>query len=303
MGQYQGDSVEAGEKRRVGLPLRILRFPLTAMIIGFLLVGFGYGLSQGVLIYTRRTFGVSPLMPLFMVFGAALVLVLYYVQHRWIEASPPDDLRGPGIGREVSLGLFWGFALFSLATGSVALLGGYRIVGLRDGIGNLWAILALSIISGIAEEALFRGVVLRLMEKMIGTGAALALTSLFFGYMHIRNPGASMFSSLAIALEAGILFGAAYLYTRRIWMAAGMHGAWNFTQGWIYSIPISGTTHSNGMVVAVRAGPDWLTGGSFGLEASVCAMVVATIAGLAFLLAAYRKGRFRPPMWQRQTKL
>jgi hypothetical protein len=134
---------------------------------------------------------------------------------------------------------------------------------------------------------------------MTGTWIALALTSAFFGFGHLGNPDATWFAGLAISLEAGIMLGAVYLLTRRLWVAIGIHAAWNFTQGWVYSIPVSGGDAPLGLLITRRVGPDWLTGGEFGLEASAVALVIATLAGAAFMVAAVRRGQIKPPMWVR----
>ena len=105
----------------------------------------------------------------------------------------------------------------------------------------------------------------------------------------------------AIAVEAGILLGAAYMLTRRLWLAIGIHATWNFTQGWVFSVPVSGGEAPLGLLITRRAGPEWLTGGAFGLEASVVAMVVATLAGLVLLLMAIRGGQLRPAPWQKAS--
>ena len=159
--------------------------------------------------------------------------------------------------------------------------------------------LVIAIVSGTIEETLFRGILLRHLEKLIGTSGALAITSALFGLVHIVNPDATWFSSFAIALEAGILLGAAYLYTRRLWLAVGIHAAWNFTQGWVFSVPVSGGDAPLGLLITRRVGPDWLTGGAFGLEASVPALVMATGAGIVLLVLAHRRGHFIAPIWRR----
>ena len=100
-------------------------------------------------------------------------------------------------------------------------------------------------------------------------------------------------------MEAGILLGAAYLVTRRLWLAVGIHAAWNFTQGWVFSVPVSGGEAPLGLLITRRIGPDWLTGGDFGLEASVVGMVVATGAGVALLVVAARHRAIVPPLWRR----
>jgi hypothetical protein len=81
-----------------------------------------------------------------------------------------------------------------------------------------------------------------------------------------------------------------------------MHAAWNFTQAWVFSVPVSGTGQPIGILVTRRTGPEWLTGGDFGLEASMAAVVVATAAGVFLLWKAYQKGGFVPPMWSRRRE-
>ena len=95
------------------------------------------------------------------------------------------------------------------------------------------------------------------------------------------------------------MLGAAYMLTRSLWMPMGIHAAWNFAQGEIYDIPVSGTP-VHGMVVARLNGPPLLTGNGFGLEASVIAIAVATLFGLWLLSLAIRKGEVVEPRWVRR---
>ncbi|MDE1914612.1 MAG: CPBP family intramembrane metalloprotease [Sphingomonadales bacterium] len=280
---------------------RILLHPASLMVIGFLWVAIGEVLP---LVVARHAFGAkpAPLVAGLLQIGVALWLILLWkVYKRWIEQSVDGELPWQGAPREWVLGLLFGFALFSVMTGLVALMGGFAITGVRQGIGALWPMLGMAMLSGVSEEMLFRGVLLRQLEKMVGTWGALALTSGFFGAAHLGNPGATWFAALAIAMEAGILLGAAYLLTRRLWLAIGIHSAWNFTQGWIYSVPVSGGKAPEGLFISARHGPEWLTGGAFGLEASAVAMVVATLAGVILLVRVVRKGGIVPPRWV-QTK-
>ena len=140
---------------------------------------------------------------------------------------------------------------------------------------------------------------LRLIEGWLGTWWALAITAVFFGAAHLGNPQATAFGAVAIALEAGILLGACYLLTRRLWLAIGLHAAWNFVQGGIFGSDISGTGSGRGLIEARFTGPDLLTGGAMGIEASVVAIIVCTAAGLAMLLAVRRRGLVVPPCWRR----
>ena len=82
-------------------------------------------------------------------------------------------------------------------------------------------------------------------------------------------------------------------------MAMGLHAAWNFTQGFIWDVNVSGFD-SHGIVTAELTGPTWLSGGGFGLEASVIALVLATGLGLFYLRRAVQLGHIVLPWWVRR---
>lgn len=288
--------VEAGQPTVIR---RIIAFPLTLMVLGFMwITALASGVGQGyqLLGFARNT----PEKALGAVIMAAAVILGYKAFKRWVERVPDTELPLAGALPELVAGIAVGTALFSVMTGIVWLLGGIEFLGLR-GAGQIWTMLAIAIVSGVVEEVMFRGIVLRYLEILIGTWGAIAVSSAFFGILHITNEDATVWSSLAIALEAGILLGAAYLLTRRLWLAIGIHAAWNFTQGWVFSVPVSGGDAPLGLLITRRIGPDWLTGGDFGLEASAVAMVVATGAGLWLLRLAAQRGGFKQPMWAAQT--
>lgn len=291
-------------------PSRLRRFiahPLILLPIGVVLVTLGAvlpGIALAALHIARLdNHQASPLSALAGGLIGVGGLLAYFAFRRWVERAPREAGQPGRALREWAAGAFGGFLLFSLATGMVALLGGFSILRLR-GEGDLWYWLGIALYSSMVEEAVFRGVVQRQLEAMFGTWTALAVTSAFFGLAHLMNPGASLFAAFAIACEAGILLGAAYLVTRRLWVPIGLHMAWNFTQGWVYSIPVSGSKPPVGLLETRLSGPDWLTGGAFGLEASAVALVVASVAGFGLLYYVHRKGAFLPPRWKRDhTKL
>lgn len=281
---------------------RIIAFPLVLLLIGGALVVLAAVLGSS----SIGLFGLSPDSPLYTLgalFTAVLVALTYAGFRRWIERGANRELAIAGAGRELLAGLLGGFALFALVALAIMALGGMRVLGI-NGMGKLWALLAMAIVSGVFEEVLFRGLIQRQLEALVGTWAALGLTSAFFGVAHIFNPGATWWSSLAVALEAGILLGAAYLCTRRLWLPIGLHAGWNFTQGWVFGGLVSGGEAQAGLLVTRWSGPEWLTGGAFGPEASVVALVAALSAGLALLWLAHRREGFVRPAWRRdQTKL
>jgi hypothetical protein len=233
--------------------------------------------------------------------GIAAIFVAVYVAFcRLIEGRPASELSLKTIGIELPAGIVTGLVIFSLVVGVIAAFGGYRVIGYHD-VSVLVLALAISISSGFSEEIFFRGFFFRLTEKGLGTWTALGLSAALFGALHLGNPNATPLAAVAIMLEAGIMLAAVYMITRRLWAAIGLHAAWNFAQGGIYGIPVSGGSMDGVLKPEIR-GSDLLTGGAFGAEASLPAIVIATAFGLVLLYVAWRRGQFMAPIWVRRRQ-
>jgi uncharacterized protein len=234
---------------------------------------------------------------------AALVIVLalltYKVAIARLGERPRDELKLRDLPKGLAAGLLLGFGLFCAVVGVAAAADVYNIVG-RGGTQQLLHLLiAATILPAFMEELLFRGILFRWIEEFAGSWAALVVTSALFGLAHITNPNASWFSSFTIAVEAGLLLGGAYMLTRSLWMPIGLHAAWNFTQGFVFDVPVSGIDQE-GLVEARLSGPELLSGGAFGLEASLIALVIATTAGVWLVAMAVRRGELVRPWWVRR---
>ncbi|HMK91589.1 MAG TPA: CPBP family intramembrane glutamic endopeptidase [Thermoleophilia bacterium] len=215
------------------------------------------------------------------------------------ERRAPRELGGGwrGLG-ELGLGGLIGLGLFAAIVGVLALAGSYHVLGERSWLTVQWSLFAAA--AAFREELMFRGVVLRISEERFGTWIALALSSLWFGLAHANNPGATIVDSLMVALFGGLLLGAAYLATRRLWLAIGIHAMWNFAESGIFGVPVSGFVIP-GWLSARLSGPGWLTGGAFGPEGSVVTLGVTAVAIAALLLIAWRRGCVRPPRLRRSA--
>lgn len=233
-----------------------------------------------------------------LVFRAAGPLLAYLLLVKLIERRPVRELSLRRLVPQGALGLLAGVLLFSAVVGVLWLLGSYHVVGTNPGAHWLFAALSVGLGAGIGEEIMFRGVLYRVVEEGLGSWIALAVSALFFGAVHLNNPGATLWAGLAIAIEAGILFGLIYHLTRSLWVCMGLHAAWNFVQGTVYGIPVSGT-RADGWLVSTRSGPDWLSGGVFGAEASVVALALCSLVSLVLLAVALRRGSLVPPAWRR----
>jgi uncharacterized protein len=103
-------------------------------------------------------------------------------------------------------------------------------------------------------------------------------------------------------VEAGLLLGAAYMLTRSLWFAVGIHWAWNWVQGPLLGVDVSGMK-MDGALDGALVGPAAWTGGAFGAEGGYTAVIVCTAAGVALAWAAVRRGQWRPLLnWRRKRK-
>lgn len=236
-----------------------------------------------------------------VVVAISLTLSVYKFGIRHLGTGEHDDLPANRLAGGLATGIVIGGALFGAIVGVAAIMGVYRITACCS-TANLITDLAIAcIMPGFMEELFFRGILFRWVEEMGGSWIALAVTSILFGLAHAMNPNATVLSSTAIAVEAGILLGGAYMLTRNLWLPIGLHAAWNFTQGYLFGIPVSGVAEE-GLVRSRLSGSELLTGGGFGLEASVIAFVLATAAGIVMVVLAARRGRVMPPPWKSGSK-
>lgn len=256
--------------RRLGIGFAICVTPLAAV---------GFAISLGPKLGMNLRF-LQVLLPVI-----AVLAYRFYV-HR-IEHRRLAEFSFDGAARESAYGVLLGAALFTSVVAVLAALGAFDIAGMGSPAGALVA-LSPAVAAGVMEEIIFRGLIYRLTEAAFGSTVAIAASAALFGAAHAFSPNASALATVAIAVEAGILLALAYVVTRRLWFAIGLHAAWNFTQGGIFGLAVSGN-RAEGLLLGQTSGPEWLTGGAFGPEASV----VAIVAGVAASAALYRRARQR----------
>lgn len=232
--------------------------------------------------------------------GAAAVTYKLFV--RYVEQRPVTELGLAGMGRELVFG--FGIGAFLLGTTLVVLrlldmvafdVSAGTWAGLYDG-------LLLAIVAAFVEELVVRGVVFRILEETLGSWIALGSSAVVFGALHLTNDNATIWSSAAIGLEAGILLGAAFMLTRRLWLAIAVHFVWNFLQGGVFGLPVSGEVNG-GRILGTLSGNEWVSGGAFGLEASVIVVGLCLAVAVLFLRAVQQRGGIVSPFWIRDRSL
>lgn len=234
------------------------------------------------------------------ILSEALPCLIAYLLLVWIiERRRPSELAWRKLVPHSLVGLALGMALFGLVMGILGSAGAYRIFGTNPSMPWLAAVIVLGVVPAIGEEIITRGVLFRIVEEGLGTWVALLVSALLFGLGHLGNPNATVWSALAIAVEAGLLFGLLYHVTRSLYLCMGLHAAWNIAEGPLYGGPVSGIATPS-FIEAKFSGPDWLTGGAFGPEASVVALACCLAIAIPLFVAARRRGSFVAPSWWRR---
>ncbi|MDB5469752.1 MAG: protease family protein [Caulobacter sp.] len=269
-------------------PLRWLRAFGWAVALVFVVAFAALSTGEALSHWWPKTSG--PLQLTANVIGALIGLGVYGLAVWLAEGRGPSEIALAPLLPEVAVGLLIGALMFAAVMAIMAVFGLYDIHG--AGLAPAWTAIGRAVQSGVVEEIMIRAILLRLIWRAFGPWAAFAVSAAVFGFGHIGNPGATVFAAVCIALEAGIMLGAFYALTGRVWISIGVHAAWNFTQGYLFGAAVSGGDFGPAMASSTaRAGfPDWLTGGVFGPEASLPALVVCTVVGVTTLWFAWRRG-------------
>ena len=236
---------------------------------------------------------------------AALVAAVLsvWLACRFFDRRPLSDLglrlRERAWWIDFGFGLFLGALLMTgifaveLSAGWVSVAGTFASVGEAPFLVAILPPLAAFLCVGFYEELVFRGYELKnaaegLNYAWLGSKRAIllawALSSLFFGFLHLPNPNATLLSTANIAF-AGIMLGSGYVLTGRLGLPVGLHIAWNFFQSNVFGFPVSGTRLSDATFVQVKqGGPTLLTGGAFGPEGGLLVLAAAVLGTLLIVL-------------------
>jgi len=227
-------------------------------------------------------------------------MVAYWLMVRLLERRKVAEFAPRKAPVHLAAGWLVGMGILLAAAAALAIPGFYSIQGTNPQAPLLAPLLVLGIGAGVLEEILFRGILYRLVEETFGSWAAVVVSAIFFGLVHIANPNATWWSSLAIAVEAGLLLGMAYAWTRSLWFVIALHAAWNFTQGPVLGIAVSGIA-VDGLLKSTLVGPAMLSGGEFGAEGSILTMAICVALAVYFTRKAIASGRIVSPYWKRRN--
>jgi membrane protease YdiL (CAAX protease family) len=269
-------------------------WPLRFVVFFAVLIAIDVGCQFGRAMLLRH----APQIPRDMVFVgenlaiAVTMIIGYRLLVRWTERRKVTELGFAQLIPGTLGGALLGFILFC-AVYAVLWSVGVASIGGFAGTNGLVMAIAMPLGAAVGEEILVRGAVYRLVEEGFGTVIALLFSASLFGLLHLGNTGATPESSIAIAIEAGLMLAAAYVLTRSLWLPIGLHFGWNFTEGGVFGAAVSGGT-VHGLIHAPLSGPSYLTGGQFGPEASVAAVGIGFAVTTVMLVLAAQRGQWKP---------
>ena len=273
---------------------RLLAFPVTRILIAVLCVMIPFLLVQGVAFKLLEHKSLVIKACQFLGICCSYAMYCYYV--RKVEKRDVSELSRANAAGEFFGGAFIGAMLVGAIVAVLAVIGVYHVNAVNSP-SVMIAPLIMHLTVAMLEELLMRAIFFRIIERSLGSVIALLLSALAFGAGHLLNENVNVLGIATVVL-AGLMLAAAYMNTGRLWMCVGMHAAWNFVQGGVFSAAVSGGT-VHGLLESTFSGPDWLTGGAFGVEGSALSLLVTAAATVVLLMRAKRNGRVVLPYWKR----
>ena len=207
--------------------------------------------------------------------------VLLLLMYRWLVKSYEErkigELSMQKSLKDTGIGFLWGMLMMAAVIGIFALCGWYKIIGCSFNVAFVYRYLMTYFVVAVGEEIVFRGIMFRLLDSQFNVWVALLISAVVFGIAHIINPNATVVSTIGISLASGVLFGLLFKYYRTLWVPIGIHWSWNYVQGTVTGSPVSGMVPDYSILNSVTSGPELLTGGPFGPEASIILMILGLV--------------------------
>ncbi|HFU4450887.1 TPA: lysostaphin resistance A-like protein [Streptococcus suis] len=263
------------EKAKSRFNLNFILSPITALV----------------LMAVAETVGYFAFMPLFFIFidnafvtlslellAFAFISLAIILWARFVEKSSWLGLGMTKIGAFKDFILGWGIGAAMLIT-CVLLMWGFGAIRISSVqfspqlFGEFLVLVLAWSVQGTTEELLTRGWMFSSLSAKYNIPVSILISSLFFTFLHLGNDGISLIPLLDLTLFA-ILACLVMLKTGNLWVISGIHAAWNCFQGNVFAFPVSGTQAGQAFITINTAGPDWLSGGAFGVEGSIISLLI-----------------------------
>lgn len=220
------------------------------------------------------------------IWAQALIIIFASVICQALRRKPFDEVSGAFNATwliQLVIGFGLGALLMLVPAGALWALGAVRWTVSEQGLATLLPALSLMTAVAIAEEALFRGFIFQRLIDGLGQWWAQLIIGGLFVLTHstaLQGAGTLGYVATINIFIASLMFGFAFIRTRSLALPIGIHFAANFTQGGVLGFGVSGN-EEKGLLTPALTGAEWLTGGAFGLEASVPSLIYVTALALA----------------------
>jgi len=264
--------------------------PLWVIIAFFLITFVALGILEGVAAVVFGPVAIDSQKPIFQWISLTSVVLATWIMLRRVEKLPWSTVgldRAAASPRLILKGTALGGLTIGIASLVLLAIGMLRID--QTAPGSWWGEALRSTLvflpAAFFEELFIRGYVFAVLRRAAGWKLALIVTSVVFGLLHAWNPNPDAESILAV-IVAGFFLGAIFLATRSLYAAGAAHFAWNWVMSGALHIAVSGLPSPDPDYRVVETGPDWLTGGPWGPEGGLMAVVTM------FIVFFYLYGRY-----------
>lgn len=269
---------------------RILHFYITKIILGFLLCAITFIIIQQL---AGKILEWTPIDKNYrnMVKGIIVSITVIYTYRTFfkrIEKRKITEISWKGAAEYIFTGSAMGIALQSLTIGMMVIAGGFTVISVNP-LSSMITPFAVAFTVAIFEEILVRGIIFRIIEQQYGSYIALIISAVIFGALHLFNADSTWISAVCVGIEGGLLMGAAYIYARSLWFPIAIHFSWNFIQSGIFGAITSGNELTGSLFTTSISGSNLITGGTFGPEGSIQAVVLCLLGALLLLHLGKKK--------------
>lgn len=219
---------------------------------------------------------------LIMLFSTIFSIIVPVIYCRFIEKRPLSSMGivKKHVIRNYLFGLIIGFIMFSAVVLLNIWFGGMEFEGINSNIIiNYLLIYFIGFgIQGMSEEILCRGYLMNSIGGKHSIWLAIITSSLVFAILHLANPGVTILAFINLILFG--MFAAIYMICfDNIWGVCAIHSIWNFAQGLIYGISVSGTYSYENSVFLLKTVQEktFVNGGAFGAEGGIATTIVLTL--------------------------
>ena len=269
---------------------KILHFYITKIILGLLVCFIAFILAQQVvgkmLEWTSLERNYRNLIK--GLISSIAVIGTYIFFNIRFEKRNVYEFSSKGATEFIITGSAFGIALQSLTIGIMVFAGDFKVISVNP-VSNLILPFTIAFSVAIFEEILIRGIIFRILEEKYGSYISLIISSIIFGVLHLANTNSTILSSLCVGIEGGLLMGAAFIYARNLWFPIAIHFSWNFMQSGIFGAITSGNENTSSLFTTHITGNYWVTGGQFGPEGTIQAVIICLSGSWLLLHLGKRK--------------